>query len=211
MGDLVSLIQRAPVAGTFFILTLLITAYDLLTGLSLRPHFMLNPYLVVQHRQYHRLLTSGFIHADWIHLAFNMFTFYFFAFYLESSFLGPWKFGFVYLFSMVAADLPTVYHYKETPHYNSLGASGAISGVLFSFILFRPNALLGLFGIIPMAAWVFALLFIGFSIFAARQRFDNVNHSAHLWGALAGALLTFALEPIALRRFLFLLGFDPNF
>jgi len=206
MGDFVFLLKTAPVAGTFFILTILTSAYDLLTNLSLRPHFILNPFLVVQHRQYFRLFTSGFIHADWIHLAFNLFTFYFFAFHLESTFLGSWKFGFLYLFSMIAADFPTVFQYKENPHYNSLGASGAISGVLFSFILFRPNAMLGLFGIIPMPAWVFALLFLGFSIVASRQRFDNVNHSAHLWGALSGALLTLGLEPYARQKLLLLLG-----
>jgi membrane associated rhomboid family serine protease len=136
-----------------------------------------------------------------MHLAFNMLTFYFFAFQLEAE-LGSIKFFVLYIGSMVLADVTSIIKNYNDPEYRSLGASGAISGVLFSYILFKPNAQLGiLFFPIPIPASIFALLYLAFCYFASKKQYDMVNHEAHFWGAVAGVILTTAMEPNAINIF----------
>lgn len=170
------------------------------------------PPAVDRHRQYDRLLTHGFIHADWQHLLFNMITLFFFGGTIERAFapyIGPVGFLLFYLSAILVAILPTYLRHRHDPNYRSLGASGAVSAVLFASILINPWSLLLVF-FIPMPAIVFGVCYIGYSIWMDRRGGDNINHSAHLWGAGYGVLFTVMMEPRIIGAFLERLA-SPSF
>src|SRR5690606_28283634 len=185
-------LYATPVASIIFALTIGFSLY-LFSNPQYYGKYMLHPYGI--HRDKSKLytvFTSGLIHKDWMHLIFNMMTFYFFGFSLETMFVqfsgpvGHLFFALLYILSLVLSDIPTILQQKNNPGYYSLGASGAICAVLFSFILFKPNALLGLFFVIPIPAYLFAFLFLGYCIWASKKAQDGINHDAHLFGALTG-------------------------
>ncbi len=154
--------------------------------------------------EYWRLVTYGFIHADLGHLAFNMITLYFFGRAMEPLFvseIGAVGYLAFYFGAIVFSILPTYATNRDNPNYRSLGASGAVSAVLFSFILVNPWAMLFVF-FIPVPAIVFAIAYLAYSIWMDRARRDNVNHSAHLWGAGFGIAFLLVIEPEVLRLFL---------
>lgn len=199
---------HTPVASLIFILTLGTSLY-VFSNPTLYSKLMLHPYSIYRDKKkYYTILTSGLIHKDWMHLFFNMITFYYFAFTLESIMvmqsgsLGHLYFALIYLASLILSDIPTILQYKNNPGYYSLGASGAICAVLFSFILFQPKMTLGLFMIIPMPAYIFAFLFLGYCIWASRKAKDGINHDAHLFGALSGLILTILLYPWIVPHFI---------
>ena len=164
---------------------------------------LLWPPAIDRHRQYDRLVTHGFVHADWQHLLFNMITLYFFGRHVELMFapyLGTLGFVLFYLSAIVVAILPTYLRHRHDPRYRSLGASGAVSAVLFAFILVQPWSLIFVF-FIPVPAIVYAVLYVGYSIWMDRRGGDNVNHSAHLWGAGYGVLFTVIMEPRVVGTF----------
>lgn len=179
-----------PASLLIFLLTIALSLYVYYKDRTLYGKLMLIPYLVEQRNEWYRFITSGFIHADLMHLGFNMMTFYYFAFAYESI-VGSGQFLLIYLGSMVFADLITYSRNKKNQKYASLGASGAISGLLFSFILYRPDMSLGILFIpIAIPAPIFAILFVVYSWYADKKSYDNTNHNAHLWGALTGVILT---------------------
>jgi membrane associated rhomboid family serine protease len=156
--------------------------------------FLLRPEQVYYDHQWLRLLTSGFIHADVAHLGMNMLTFFFFAFPLE-QYLGGGGLLILYLVSIIVANIMTTFEHKDDPGYASLGASGGGSAVLFSFIVFDPTSkLYMLFIPIPIPAVVFAVGYLIYSYIAAQRGIGNINHKAHLWGAVVGILLTVLLS-----------------
>jgi membrane associated rhomboid family serine protease len=159
------------------------------------------PFKVYRNERPYTIITSGFIHADWGHLLFNMISFYFFGFALEAA-VGSINLLLIYFGSLVAADLPALFKYKNDVGYKTLGASGAVSGVMFGYILYEPLSRIYLF-IIPVGipAAIFGVLYLAGSYVAAKRQFDNVNHEAHFWGALAGATLTAVLNEDALSTF----------
>ena len=187
-------LNDTPVASIIFIFTI-ITSFYAFNDPQLNGKFMLHPYSIVNHKtKYYTVITSGLIHADLMHLFFNMFTFYAFAFQLEQL-LGHWQFGLLYIASMVLADIPSIMKHKDNYSYHSLGASGAISGVLFSYILFFPFNKIGIFPI-PFGIYsaVFGVLYLVYCYFMSKQSRDNINHDAHFFGALAGIVLTIILS-----------------
>lgn len=150
-----------------------------------------------------RLLSHGFIHADGTHLMFNMITLFFFGRIMERVLvphIGVAGFALFYLAGIVMAMLPTHLRQRGNPGYRSLGASGAVSAVLFAFILLRPWAMLVVF-VVPVPAIVFAAAYVGYSIWAARQAGGNINHGAHLWGGAWGIVFMLGLEPRLLQHF----------
>jgi membrane associated rhomboid family serine protease len=170
---------------------------------ALLDRLMLWPPAIDRHRQYDRLVTHGFIHADGQHLLFNMITLFFFGRAIEPVFvdrIGYLGFAAFYLSAIVMAIMPTYFRHQKDAGYRSLGASGAVSAVLFSFILFAPWSLIFVF-FIPVPAIVYAALYVGYSIWMDRRGGDNVNHSAHLWGAAYGILFTVLMEPRAAGTF----------
>jgi membrane associated rhomboid family serine protease len=165
--------------------------------------FALNPWRLVRERRYYTFLTSGLIHADVGHLVFNMFTFYCFAFTLERL-IGHWQFLTLYAASLVLSDITTVVKHRDAPDYTCVGASGAVTAVLFSVIIYAPTSSIYLMFIpIPIPAPLFAVLFVAWSYYSARYRQTRVNHAAHLWGAVSGVALTLILDPRAWRIFLY--------
>jgi membrane associated rhomboid family serine protease len=172
---------------------------------ALAGRLILWPPAIDRHKQYDRLVTYGFIHADFWHLLFNMVTLFFFGRVMENIIteLSGSSLTYVafYFAALVVSILPTYLKHQKDPNYRSLGASGAVSAVLFAFILINPWAMIGVF-FIPMPAIVFAVLYIGYSIWMDKRGGDNINHGAHLAGAAFGVLFMLAMEPRVLGHFL---------
>ena len=171
------------------------------------------PPAIKRGKQYYRLVTYGFIHADGMHLLFNMITLYFFGRYIESFMAGSiGTLGFIvfYLSAIVVSILPTYMKNVNNPAYRSLGASGAVSAVLFGFVLLDPWGTIVLFFAIKCPAILYAIIYVGYSIYMDRQGTDNINHSAHLWGAAYGVLFLAAMDPRIVGGFLAQLA-QPRF
>ncbi|CAH0191515.1 hypothetical protein SRABI27_04494 [Pedobacter sp. Bi27] len=194
----------APVASVIFVFTIITSLYAFYDH-SIYGKFMLHPYSVSKGQNVYTLITSGLVHADWMHLFFNMFTFYAFAFTLERL-MGSWQFGLLYFLGLVLSDLPTVIKHKDHFNYNSLGASGAISAVLFSYILFNPMSKIYIMFIpIGIPAVVFGILYLIYCAYASRNSRDHINHDAHFFGALTGLIFTIIFVPGILQNFITML------
>ncbi|SEL45984.1 rhomboid family intramembrane serine protease [Parapedobacter koreensis] len=197
---------NTPVASIIFAFTIATSIYTF-SAHQLFERFMLHPYSISKGRKLYTLLTSGLIHRDWGHLLFNMLTFYFFGFSLERLLvsLSPWghvQFAVIYVLGLVLSDARTVFKERDNSSYYSLGASGAICAILFSFILFDPKMMLGVFFFIPMPAWIFGILFLGYCVWASRNARDNINHDAHFYGAIVGIVLTIVFYPGIIQHFI---------
>jgi len=158
----------------------------------------------VKRGQYYRFLSHALIHADGAHLLFNMITLYFFGRAMEGLYeriLGPAGFALFYAGAVVVAILPSYIVNRDNPAYRSLGASGGVSAVLFAFILINPWATI-LVWFLPVPAILYAVAYVAYSIYMDRQRSDNINHSAHLWGAAYGVLFTVLAAPRVIGYFL---------
>lgn len=191
--------NAAPVASIIFVFTLITSIYAF-NNTELFGKFMLHPYSVAKGNKLYTFITSGLIHADWMHLFFNMFTFFFFAFKLEVM-VGHWQFGLLYIVSLILSDIPTAVRHKNDYRYSSLGASGAISAVLFSYILFEPLSIIGVM-FIPMPAIVFGVLYLIYCMYMSKNSRDNINHDAHFFGALTGLILTVLIKPGIVPHFI---------
>lgn len=141
-----------------------------------------------------RLLTSGFLHADIMHLAFNMLTLWFFA-PVVINLLGGFSFAVIYFGSLIFGSLLTMLFHKNDYNYRAVGASGAVTGVLYSAILLQPDMMLGLYFIIPIPAYLFGILYLLYSIYGMKAKNDNIGHTAHFGGAMGGYLITLVKEP----------------
>jgi len=195
-------LQTAPVASVIFAFTILASIWAFYSD-NIYAQLILHPFSVYRRQRVYTVVSSGFIHADIMHLLFNMLSFSFFAFALEPV-LGHWQFGVLYFVSLILSDLPTVYKHKNDEWYHSLGASGAVSAVIFSYILYSPVAPLGLM-LIPgfqMPAVVFGVLYLIYCNYAAKRAADNINHDAHMFGALSGLLITLILHPHVVNGFI---------
>lgn len=148
-------------------------------------------------KQYIRLITSGFLHADLPHLLFNMMTLYFFS-SIGIQYFGDMGFILIYLFSIVVGNLFSMYLYKNQPYYAALGASGGVSGVLFTAIALDPHIGIGFMFIpIPISGYIFGFLYFAYSIYQMMnpKSTDNIGHSAHLGGAIVGIIAVFVAFP----------------
>lgn len=146
-----------------------------------------------------RMISSGFLHVDFSHLLFNMLTLYFFANVVIVN-VGVLRFALIYLASLLVGNLLSFYFHKNEYHYSAVGASGAVTGVLYSAILFYPDMSLYLFFIpIPIPAWIFGLLYLLYSIYGMKNRVGNIGHDAHFGGAIAGYVLTILFNPEILQ------------
>jgi membrane associated rhomboid family serine protease len=160
------------------------------------------PYEIMRHGRWYQLITSAFLHADLGHLFLNMMTLYFFGPLVEHALPG-WRYLALYLGSTLAGSVWTLLAHHREPNYRALGASGAISGVVFSFVLFQPLAKIYIFLIpIGIPAFLYAIAYVLFSIFGMRRQLGRIGHEAHLGGALGGLLLTLLLRPDSLGIFL---------
>lgn len=183
-------------------ITCIVSLYAFNDAALLR-RLILWPPAVERQKEYYRLITYGLIHADGQHLLFNMMTLFFFGRSMEGLFadnLGPLGFAIFYVGGLVVSILPTFLKNRNNSNYHSLGASGAVSAVLFAFILIEPWAKILVF-VVPMPAILYAILYVVYSIYMDRRGIGNINHSAHLWGAAYGVIFTAIMEPRVLPHF----------
>jgi membrane associated rhomboid family serine protease len=165
---------------------------------------LFSPYQVYHRRQFYRLLTHGFLHANWTHLIVNMLVLFFFGPYVENylkMILGPemqpW-YRLIYLLfyfaAIIVSSLVSLFKHKNNVWYNAVGASGAVSAILFFFIFFKPWELIYFYGIIPVPGIIMGLLYLMYSHFMSKREADNINHDAHITGALFGFIFPLLLD-----------------
>jgi membrane associated rhomboid family serine protease len=169
---------------------------------------MMNPFRIKRNHEYYRFLTSGFVHISTTHLMFNMFSFYFFGTAIESIFFrqfgdaGGIYFLALYLLAIIVSDLPTYFKQQDNPRYNSLGASGGVSAVIFAFIILEPTQRICIFLFLCMPGFILGVLFIAFSYYQGKKSVSSINHEAHLYGALFGLLFCVVLYPGSIGSFI---------
>ncbi len=202
--------NTTPAATSIIIITIAVSLYAFFGKTEIYETWMLSPYYMIRKKKWYLFITSGLIHGNIMHLLFNMLSYYFFGFWFEyilrtisdSKLMGSVYFVIIYFGSMILADISSVMKNRDNPDYHSLGASGAISGIIFGFILFNPMAELGLLFLpIPLPAFVFGFIYLAFSQFASHREMGNINHEAHFWGAIAGIGLTIACVPASVDIF----------
>lgn len=153
---------------------------------------------ILLYKEYVRLISSGFLHVNWMHLIFNMLALYFFAGNVE-AYLGQFAFLLIYFASLVGGNLLSLFIHRHHPDYSSVGASGAVNGIIFGAIAMNPNMSIGLLFIpIGIPAWIFGLIYVLVSIYGIRSKRNNIGHEAHLGGAMIGMIIAILLRPSAL-------------
>lgn len=168
---------------------------------------IMNPYLV-RRGQYYRFITSGFIHKDHMHLIFNMISFYFFGTVTEELFgyiFEGWSsiyFIALYILAIIVSDIPTFFKHQNNPGYNSLGASGGVSAIIFAFILFMPTQKICLYFALCVPGFILGALYLIYSYFQGKNSRDGINHDAHLYGALFGVIFCIILYPASINIFI---------
>jgi membrane associated rhomboid family serine protease len=198
-----------------------IISYQAFERPAMRSRMLFVPDLINRFGQYDRFLTHGFIHADWMHLLMNLFVLYMFGenaeYYFKMAFgavLGPILYLFLYLGGIVVSSIPGFFKHRENRFYSALGASGAVSGVVFLNIFFAPWSLIYIYGIIPIPIVVGGVLYLWYSSYMDKKGTDNIGHDAHFYGAVWGFLFTFvaalAFRPDFVSMFLDLL-MHPTF
>jgi len=151
-------------------------------------------------KDYKRLITSGFLHVSWLHLLFNMFSLYAFSGLLESH-LGTSRFLLIYFTSLIGGDLLALFVHRNHGDYSSVGASGAICGIIFASIALFPDLGIGMFGLpISIPGWIYGLVYVLYSIYGIKSKKDNIGHEAHLGGALIGLVMAILLQPMAFTQ-----------
>lgn len=194
-------ILYAPVALVIFILTIGLSVWALLNE-DFKDKLLLIPYDMLMYKEYWRLLTSGFIHGNPLHLSMNIVSFYFFAFILEHR-IGHWQFLVLYILGMLISNIATSIRYKnDTSFEGSLGASGAISAIILSAVIVNPYLNFGLpiltdlFPVLQLPGYIIAIVFLIYSLANSfRTTQMQINHVAHFWGAFSGIFLTFMIKP----------------
>lgn len=160
------------------------------------------PYSMGDSKEYYRFISYGFIHADYVHLFFNMFTFYSFGRVVENGLFNQTQFIVFYLSALVASTIFDFIKNRRSSGYAALGASGAVSAVVFSTIIVGPwQSNISLFGVLRLPNIVFAALYIYYCIYMAKRGGDNIGHNAHLWGSLYGFAFTAVIHPNLLVNF----------
>nr|WP_297458571.1 rhomboid family intramembrane serine protease [uncultured Halomonas sp.] len=202
-------LTQTPITLALLIVNVVVSLYVLFRRPQLLGRLAFRPERILRHGEIYRLITAGFVHVDGTHLLLNMLTLYFFGPLMEYV-LGPIGYLILYFGSELAAHALSLAIQRGNARYSAVGASGAITGVLFAFCLYAPFEMLYLFFAIPIPAIVFAIGFVAISMVAMKNRGANkvggLAHEAHLGGAIGGVVITILLDPAALTRFLSQLG-----
>lgn len=185
-----------------------IASWYALSKPDLLKKFMMNPYRIEKHHEYYRFITSGLVHADLSHLLWNMFSFYFFGRVVEQYFSyiferkGSYYLVIFYFLAVVVSDLPTYFKNRNNPSYNSLGASGGVSAVIFASVLFQPLDKICFYFVICLPGFILAIGYLMWSYYNGKKSHDNINHDAHLYGALFGFVFCAILHPASIPNFI---------
>jgi len=202
---MIGTLQYGLGAAILFATTACVSLLGLFAAPALIRAAAFRPYTLVRNAEYWRLITSGFVHANFSHLFFNLLTFYFFAFTLERR-IGTVAFVALYGIGLLLGNLSTYFKHRNEPDYVTVGASGAISAVLFASIVYFPAMRLYIFPLpVPIPALIFAVLYLVYSYYQARQSGDRVNHDAHIGGALTGLGFVAVTDPAAYGRLIAIL------
>ncbi len=168
----------------------------------------LNPFKIIHQKEYHRVLTHALLHADWAHLIINMIVFFSFGEGLLNYFkyyfgdMASLVFLLLYTFAVIISSIYSIIKNKNNPNYNAIGASGAVSAVVFASIFFDPWHKIGLYGIIPIPGVLFAFIYLGYSYYMGKKSYDNIGHDAHLWGAIFGFIFPIIIKPELFQIFI---------
>lgn len=172
----------------------------------------LSPARVVHKREYYRIFSHAFLHADYVHLGINMLVLYSFGRYIEQVFSqlqeagvifsGTFFFILLYVLSMALASVSTVIRYRNQESYSAVGASGAVSAIVFTYIFFAPLEKIYFYMVLPIPGILFGALYLIYSSYMSRRSRDNINHAAHFWGAVVGFVFPILLEPKLFMVFL---------
>ncbi len=192
------------------LITILISIYSF-QNKKLFDKLLLNPYRLIQNKEYYRIITHGFIHADWTHLLVNMFVLFSFGKAIEMYFEDlknmdyirniQLQFVILYLGGIIVSSLPTIIKHRKDSWYNSLGASGGVSSIVFASIFFDPLNIIYLY-FIPIPGIIFGILYLAYSQYMSKKSKDNVNHEAHLTGAIFGFIYPLIIHPGLIKVFL---------
>ncbi len=174
------------------------------------------PYVEARQKEYHRFITSGFVHGGWLHLLINLFVLHEFGKQVEIAFIayfgdmmGRINYLLLYLLTIVFADIPTFIKHKDNPHFSSVGASGGVSGIVFVYILFAPWQMLYLYAILPIPGIVAGIAYLAYSSWASKKGGGRIDHDAHLYGAIFGFLFAIVLQPSFFNHFVTMLLAGP--
>jgi membrane associated rhomboid family serine protease len=199
----------AMITYAILALTVLVSALAM-ENATLKNQLMFNPYQIKHQREWYRFITSGFIHADWMHLAFNMYSLYLFGngvelFYgLVFADKATLFYILLYIGGLIFSSLYEYERHKDNPYYNALGASGAVSAVVFAYIIMAPTQKFGLLFLpgIDIPAYIFGAIFLGVEYYLGKKGNTNIGHNAHFWGAIHGAVFTAVLKPELIPSFI---------
>ncbi|MDX2001632.1 MAG: rhomboid family intramembrane serine protease [Chitinophagales bacterium] len=190
-----------PITTAITVVTLALSMWSF-QSTEIRDKLIFNPYRIKRNREWYRFLTAGFIHADFGHLLFNLVSFFFFGPFVESIFLyhfdslGPVFFALMYVLAIIASSIFSYFKHQDDYAYLALGASGAISAVIFSSILFDPwDNRICIYFVFCLPPLVFGIVYLMFSQYMARRGQDNIGHDAHFWGAVFGFIFPILLKP----------------
>jgi membrane associated rhomboid family serine protease len=186
---------------TYILAVTIILSITALNNEQVMRKMIFNPYLIQHKKEWFRFITSGFIHADWMHLIINMLVLYSFGGVVERYYnevfdlKGEYYYGLLYFGGMLIAVAPSYAKHKNDPGYNALGASGAVSAVIFTAILFNPLQKIYLYGVVGLPGIVLGPGYLAYSYYMSKKGGDHINHDAHFWGAVFGVLFTILLKP----------------
>ncbi len=199
--------QDTPITFILIALNVIISFYAF-DRPKVKGALMMTPYRIIRQGQYYRFITSGFIHQNHMHLIVNMFSFYFFGTAIEQIFgfifgsLGNYYFIGLYLLAIIVSDLPTYFKQKDNPNYSSLGASGGVAAIIFAFIIFEPLQKICLYFILCLPGFILGMGYLMYSYYQGKNSRDNINHEAHLYGALFGLVFCIVVYPAAIPLFI---------
>ena len=172
-------------------------------NLELKNKSLFYPYIMTSSSQYYRFFSHGLIHADYVHLFFNMFTLYSFGRLAEVALFNKTEYLILYISALVASSIVDFFKNRNNSGYAALGASGAVSAVLFATLIFDPwSAGVRLFGIIALPNILFGVLYLVYCAYMSKRGGDNIGHNAHLWGSVYGFVFTAILKPALFKEFL---------
>lgn len=194
---------------TFYIviLTIAISIWAFYSN-EIMDKLIFNAYSVNRKNEWYRFITCGFIHADWLHLIINMLVLFSFGSQVEHEYdyyfgnKSTYYFLLLYFGGIIVSILPSYVNQKDKPGYNSLGASGGVSSIVFAYIIFNPVQKIYLYGIIGLPGILMGGAYLIYSFYMDKKGGDNVNHNAHFWGAIFGVIYTLALKPGLFSHFI---------
>ncbi len=189
-----------------FCIAIFASSYFAFQKPALTSRYLHHPYREMHLKQWERLLTSGFLHGSWNHLLINLFVLWQFGQFVENYFLvrfgetmGSFSYIFFLLSAIVVSNIGTLIKHRDNPGFRSLGASGVTSSMVLVYVLFNPWQM---FIFPPVPAIVFAILYLGYSTWAAERNRDHIDHYGHLWGSLYGIVFIAITDPAVFRYFL---------